>query len=147
MGLYIKELVNHLDKLDRNWRRYTVILHDGAKYSQSNATINTLRNYKVPYMLLSPYSYNVAPIGKLYSICFVLTYLWTLLEMLFGAIKTDFMNPDHLPTGKGAFKTIIALVIKKIQTIPKYQRMMFWHHCYQHIFRFLLFQKLWYIEV
>jgi len=40
--------------------------------------------------------------------------------MLFGAIKTDFMNPDNLPTGKGAFKIIVDLVIKKIQTIPRY---------------------------
>ena len=35
MGLYIKELVNHLDKVDKNWWRSTVIVHDGAKYSQS----------------------------------------------------------------------------------------------------------------
>ena len=84
MGLYIKELIKTLEQEDRNFRKSTIILHDGAKYAQSNATINTLRNYKVPYMLLSPYSYNVAPI-----------------ELLFGAIKTGFINPEHLPTGKG----------------------------------------------
>jgi hypothetical protein len=83
MGLYIKELVNQLDREDKHWRKSTIILHDGAKYCQSTATINTLRNYQVPFMLLSPHSYNVAPI-----------------ELLFGAIKTNLLNPEHLPTGK-----------------------------------------------
>ena len=33
MGLYIKELVKHLDGEDRNWRKYTILMHDGAKYA------------------------------------------------------------------------------------------------------------------
>ena len=83
MGLYIAELVKLLDLEDKNWRRDTVIMHDGAKYAQSNSTINTLRNLRVPYMLLAPHSYNVAPI-----------------EMLFGAIKTNNLNPEEISTGK-----------------------------------------------
>ena len=67
MGLYIKELVKILEAEDRNFRKSTIILHDGAKYSQSTATINTLKNYQVPYMLLGPYSYNVAPIELLFG--------------------------------------------------------------------------------
>ena len=38
MGLYIKELVKHLDIEDRNWRKYTILMHDGAKYASSIAT-------------------------------------------------------------------------------------------------------------
>lgn len=33
MGLYIADLVNLLDKEDKNWRRDTIIMHDGAKYA------------------------------------------------------------------------------------------------------------------
>lgn len=59
-------------------------MHDGAKYAQSRSTENTLRNLHVPFMLLSPHSYNVAPI-----------------ELLFGAIKNNAdLNPDQLPTNK-----------------------------------------------
>ena len=75
MTLYMRELVKILDIEDRNWRSDTIIMHDGAKYASSNSTINTLRTLRVPYMLLSPHSYNVAPI-----------------EMLFGAIKTNNIN-------------------------------------------------------
>ena len=83
MGLYIAELVKLLDHEDKNWRKDTVIMHDGAKYAQSTSTINTLRDLRVPYMLLAPHSYNVAPI-----------------EMLFGAIKTNNLNPEGFSTSK-----------------------------------------------
>jgi len=75
MGIYIKELVKELDNEDRDWRRSTIILHDGAKYCQSNITINVLRDLRVPFMLSSPHSYNISPI-----------------EMLFAAIKTGSLN-------------------------------------------------------
>ena len=32
MAMFIRELVKVLDKEDASWRRYTMILHDGAKY-------------------------------------------------------------------------------------------------------------------
>ena len=83
LDLYIKELVKTLDKEDRNWRLNTIILHDGAPYAQSSAIMTTLKKLQIPFVFLSPYSYNVAPI-----------------EMLFGAIKTGNNNPDNLPTGK-----------------------------------------------
>ena len=35
LGLYIKELVKLLDNEDVNWRDYTILMHDGAKYAQS----------------------------------------------------------------------------------------------------------------
>ena len=83
MGLYIKELVNMLDREDKHWRNDTIIIHDGAKYAQSQSTQSTLKTLRVPFMLLSPHSYNVAPI-----------------ELLFGAIKTKNLNPEEVPTGK-----------------------------------------------
>ena len=60
-----------------------MILHDGAKYAQSSQTLRTLEEFRVPYMLLAPHSYNVAPI-----------------EILFSAIKRDNINPFDYPTGK-----------------------------------------------
>jgi hypothetical protein len=83
MSMYIKELVNTLDDEDRNWRHTSIFMHDGAKYAQSKSTQATLKDLRVPFMLLAPHSYNVAPI-----------------ELLFGAIKTGNLNPGSLPTGK-----------------------------------------------
>ena len=83
MELYFKQLVRTLDNEDKNWWNYTIIMHDGAPYAQSGALMNVLKSLQIPYMILGPYSYNVAPI-----------------ELLFGAIKTGFNNPDQLSTGK-----------------------------------------------
>jgi len=74
--LYLKELIKILDQEDKNWRQYTIIMHDGAKYAQSHGTQAVLRDLRVPFMLLAPHSYNVAPI-----------------ELLFGAVKTNHLNP------------------------------------------------------
>ena len=83
MGLYLKELVKLLDQKDEQWRNDTIILHDGAMYAKSKNTQRCLRDMQIPYMLLAPHSYNVAPI-----------------ELLFGALKNSDLNPEQLPTGK-----------------------------------------------
>ena len=83
MGLYLQELIKMLDEEDKNWRTTTILMHDGAKYAQSKNTSSILRDLRVPFMLLAPHSYNVSPI-----------------KLLFGAIKTNQLNPDQLPTGK-----------------------------------------------
>ena len=83
MGLYIRELVQLLDTESKNWRDSTILMHDGARYSQSREIEIVLRDLRVPFMLTAPHSYNVAPI-----------------EMLFGAIKANDLNMSKLPTGK-----------------------------------------------
>ena len=83
MKLYIKELVKQLDSERKDWRKSTIILHDGAKYGQSKSTIEVLKELRLPYMISSPHSYNISPI-----------------EMLFAGIKTGNLNEKDLPTGK-----------------------------------------------
>jgi hypothetical protein len=77
MSLYIRELVKVLSKEDPNWRRSTMITHDGASYVRNSAFINVLKELHVPFMITAPHSYNIA---------------W--VELLFGAIKTGVLNPD-----------------------------------------------------
>ena len=77
MGLYMQELVKQLDLRDANWRKSHILLVDGARYHQSTSTFNVLRKLRVPIMILSPHSYNVAPV-----------------ELLFGAIKSKELNPE-----------------------------------------------------
>ena len=83
MGIYLKELVRQLDKRDLNWRKTHVFLVDGASYHQANSTFNTLRDLRIPIMLLSPFSYDAAPIEK-----------------IFNAIKSGDINKEMLPTTK-----------------------------------------------
>ena len=86
MSLYIKELCKILDNKDRNWRKTHLFLVDGASYHQANSTFNVLRNLHIPIMLLSPFSYDAAPIEK-----------------IFNALKSSDINPDLLPTAKRYF--------------------------------------------
>ena len=83
MALYIRELVKVLDRKNRSWRDDTIILHDGAKYASSPSTEAVLQELHVPFMLLAPYSYNVAP-----------------CELLFGSLKVGNLNPENQATGK-----------------------------------------------
>ena len=83
MKLYIKALVRLLDSESKTWRKSTIILHDGAKYGQSNSTIDVLKELRLPYMISAPHSYNISAI-----------------EMLFAGIKTGSLNEKDLPTGK-----------------------------------------------
>ena len=125
MGLYIRELVKQLDSEDLNWRRYTIILHDGAAYCRSQAFLKVLKELHVPWMISSPHSYNIS---------------W--VELLFGAIKTGVLNPNDEATGKGNFIGIVKMILDKIKNIPQHQRILWWHHCLSHILRFLIFEEL-----
>ena len=78
MALYVRELVKILDKEDLNWRRSTVILHDGAAYTRSTAFLKLVKDLHVPWMISSPHSYNIS---------------W--VELLFASIKTGVLNPDE----------------------------------------------------
>ena len=75
MSLYLKELVRLLTAESKNFRTSTLVIADGASYHQSETTLNMLRELRVPFMISSPHSYNIAPV-----------------ELLFGAIKTGNMN-------------------------------------------------------
>ena len=40
------------------------------------------------------------------------------------------------------FKNVVDLCIKQVQRIPKYQRVLYWHHCLLHMAHYLLFTPL-----
>ena len=84
LGLYIRELVKILDKENKDWRRSTIILHDGAAYCRAEAFQNVIKELHVPFMISSPHSYNIS---------------W--VELLFGAIKTGVLDPSDQALGKG----------------------------------------------
>ena len=83
MSLFIRELVKQLDKEDQNWRRYTMILHDGAAYCKSPVFIDTIRQLHVPWLTSAPHSYNIS---------------W--VELLFGAIKTGVLASPEQGLGR-----------------------------------------------
>ena len=83
MELYFRSLVQRLDAQRPQWRRDTIILVDGAKYHQSKEFLLVAADLQLPYMLLGPHSYNVAP-----------------CELVFAHFKKADVNPRHVPTGK-----------------------------------------------
>jgi hypothetical protein len=83
MLLFLTHLCNRLDREQRNWRRNTAFLLDGARYHTSDETREFLKKLKVKVIYSAPYSYTAASI-----------------ERLFAAIKLGELNPQDQPTGK-----------------------------------------------
>ena len=73
--LYLKELIKILDAEDKNWRRTTAFVWDGAGYHKAKEVLNLLKEQQVPVMMLGPYMYRGAPV-----------------ELLFAALKKTKLN-------------------------------------------------------
>jgi hypothetical protein len=83
MQVFFHHLAAKLDREDRDWRRKTIILLDGASYHQSAQILKVFKYLRLPIMFLGPNSYATA-------VC----------EMVFAALKTVDLNPQRLPLGK-----------------------------------------------
>ena len=76
-------------------------------------------------ILLFCFSYDVAP-----------------CELFFARFKADDINPRHVATSKAHFDTVVRLVLDRCRQIPRSMIISFWHHCMQHVFRYLVFEPL-----
>jgi hypothetical protein len=65
--LFIVKLVEHLDSIDREWRKKTVIMIDNASYHRSAITKAKLEYLNVPIMYLGPYHFRLAPVELFFS--------------------------------------------------------------------------------
>lgn len=83
MTTFLTRLAMVLTAEDKEWRRNTVLLLDGAKYHTCAATKATLKSLCCDYMISAPYSYDAAPI-----------------ELFFGYFKQAQLNPTNEKTGK-----------------------------------------------
>ncbi len=72
-----------LNKEDKDWKKKTVLLLDGASYHRSKETHNYLASKGVKVVIGGPYAFAAAPI-----------------EYFFSAIKSADLNPEGLKTGK-----------------------------------------------
>ena len=81
MKMFLWELTKMLDIEDADWRKTTMIMHDGAPYFCSAETQQTCRELNLPIFLLAPYSYLMQPI-----------------ELFFGILKSMDLNPEGHPT-------------------------------------------------
>ena len=60
--LYLKWLILKLDKEDKNWKKKTVLLLDGAAYHRSKEIHNYLASKGVKVVIGGPYAFSAAPI-------------------------------------------------------------------------------------
>ncbi len=81
--LYLKWLMIKLNKEDKDWKKKTILLLDGASYHRSKETHNYLASKGVKVVIGGPYAFAAAPI-----------------EYFFSAIKSTDLNPEGLKTGK-----------------------------------------------
>jgi hypothetical protein len=61
MALFMKELVARLDYEDKQWRKNSLIVWDGAGYHTSKEILKCVEELQVPLMRLGPYSYLMQP--------------------------------------------------------------------------------------
>ena len=81
--VFMKYLINELEKEDPDWRSQSIFLLDGARYHTSEEMRDYLKKMQVDVIYSGPYSYSAAPI-----------------ELLFSALKKGELNPERLPSGK-----------------------------------------------
>ena len=80
---FLSRLSAVLSAEDREWRRNTVWLLDGARYHTSADTRKILKQIGVNFVISAPYSYDAAAV-----------------ELFFGYYKRVQTNPDLEKTGK-----------------------------------------------
>ena len=125
MEIYLTELVKMLDAENKNWRKDTVIIWDGASYHNSMKTKSLLETLKIPLMMLGPYSYDMAP-----------------AELLFARLKLSDLHPGEVAVGKKNFSNVVSLVIESVRKIPKAYILMMWHHVVLEAFNYLILKPL-----
>ena len=125
MSLFWKSLVLKLDKERPGWRANTIWTLDGAAYHSGEASLKLLQHLRIQVLMQGPHSYDVAP-----------------CELFFARFKSDDINPRHVPTSKAHFDTVVRLVLDRCRKIPRSQVIMFFHHCMQNVFRYLVFEQL-----
>jgi len=81
--LYLSKLASLLTSENKDWRKNTVLLLDGASYHKSDETRTFFGNLGVKVILSAPYSYASAPI-----------------ELFFAYFKQTNFNTAYLPVGK-----------------------------------------------
>ena len=80
---FLSRLATVLTSEDREWRRNTVWLLDGARYHTSADTRKILKQIGVNFVISAPYSYDAAPV-----------------ELYLAYYKQVQTNPDNEKTGK-----------------------------------------------
>ena len=77
------ELILRLEGEDKSWRKKTVLYWDGAGYHSSKEIKAFLSEQQVPMLQLAPYGYLIAA-----------------AELLFGALKSKYLNAEEALVGK-----------------------------------------------
>ncbi len=116
------ELVSKLDEERPGWRKNTCLLLDNAPYHTSPATLGVMEKLKIPVLFTGPHSYDASP-----------------CELFFAHFKKADINPNRLATGKSNFRNVVKLTVLRAREIPRVNRVIFWHHCLIHIYRYLCF--------
>ena len=123
--MFIKHFVAHMDKNSPRWRQESIITMDNALYHVSSDSLQFYRDLDLPIILNPPHGYNVSPV-----------------ELVFAAYKATQLNPENMKTGKSNFENIVYIVMRRLKEIPVSTRILYWHHTWTHVLRYLQFIKL-----
>ena len=72
-----------MDHEDPDWRKYTVIVIDGASYHKRVEALRAMAALRLPILIAGPYAFDSSP-----------------CEKLFSYLKVGDLNPGEIKTGK-----------------------------------------------
>lgn len=81
--MFVEHLAEKLTQECKKWQSSTYFLLDGAGYHRAAETLARMRALGMNTIIAAPYAFLGAPV-----------------EMVFGYLKQEDLNPDNLPTGK-----------------------------------------------
>ena len=83
MEIFFKQLILKLEKINSSWRSRYIFLLDGARYHRSKDFMEFAKKYRLPIMILGPYSFDAAP-----------------CELFFSHFKRTHHNPENFEMNK-----------------------------------------------
>ena len=78
ISIFLHYLIEALNNETPGWQEDTVFLWDNASYHSSTETRAVIKKFALKILFSGPYSYSAAPI-----------------ELLFGSLKVDELNPEQ----------------------------------------------------
>jgi DDE superfamily endonuclease len=76
LGHFLIKLVEHMNSVDKDWRKESIVMLDNAQYHRGAVTTEIFKNLDLPVLYLGPYHFKMAPV-----------------EMMFSHIKRYSLNP------------------------------------------------------
>ena len=122
---FMIKLVAVLDEESSQWRSRTVFLIDGASYHKNMDALRQLTNMGLNLLVSAPYSFDGAPVEK-----------------LFALLKQGCLDNTLMRTGRKNFRAVSGLLVRRARLIPRSTIMSLWAGSTKALIGYLAFKRV-----